>query len=42
VLSRANLHSVPVRAPLPAGLSAPVGAQPLQSLAEQKASDSQH
>lgn len=42
VLSRANLHSVPVRAPLPAGVSAPVGVLPLQALAEQKASDSQH
>ena len=42
VLSRANLHSVPVRAPLPAGASKPVAGLPLQSLAEQKASDSQH
>jgi putative proteasome-type protease len=42
VISRANMHSVPVRAPLPAGVAAPASRTPLQALAEQKALDSQH
>jgi putative proteasome-type protease len=41
VISRANLHSVPMRAPLPAGVMAPVPTVSLPALAEQKASDAQ-
>jgi putative proteasome-type protease len=42
VLSRANLHSAPVRAPLPVDLTAPPSTLPLQALAEQPAANSQH
>jgi putative proteasome-type protease len=42
VLSRANMHSVPVRAPLPNGVTVPVSNLPLQALAEGTQPDGQH
>jgi putative proteasome-type protease len=42
VLSRANMHSVPVRAPLPNGVKAPPSKTPLQALAEGTPPESQH
>jgi putative proteasome-type protease len=42
VLSTANMHSTPVRVPLPAGMQALAPAAPLQALAEQPLPGSQH
>ena len=42
VPSSANLHSRPVRVPLPAGLAPLQASKPLQSLAEQPALETQH
>lgn len=42
VLSRANMHSVPVRAPLPGWMEAPVSTVPLQALAEGVPPQEQH
>jgi putative proteasome-type protease len=42
VLSSANMHSRPVRVPLPAGLNAAESTVPLQSLAEQPLPNAQH
>jgi putative proteasome-type protease len=42
VLSTANMHSTPVRVPLPAGMQALAPTAPLQALAEQPLPGSQH
>lgn len=42
VISRANMHSVPVRAPLPAWMEVPVSTVPLQALAEGTPPEGQH
>ena len=42
VLSSSNMHSKPVRVPLPAGITSMPSVLPLQSLAEQSAASTQH
>jgi putative proteasome-type protease len=42
VISRANMHSVPMRAALPGGISAPASSLPMQALAEGVPPEGQH